>query len=457
MKQNLLYAFNNKDYEKFLKVFSEYQENDLDIIIMYIKVLIYYKDYNNALNYLNNNEKFFIDNNLVLLLAELYFECKCIDKAIDLFKNIKIKDGYSLYLLGKVYLYKGDIKRANEYLISASNITLDENLLSCINKELIKIKNYYKGSFIEIDYNYFKSNKSLEPGHIISVNSVNGENDPKKINRQYMIFRIEDLKIYMFGILSSNKGVYQLYKSKYPNAKGERYIGNNMFYTSIDNVVSVVDKVNDKDYINILRSIYETVYFNLSESQLRSMNIFFRDILGTINIYDVVCYADKVTKDKNYYLVLDILDEYYKLVEYDINNKTIIGNIPVYYKKSKFILNKYSLTIEEVNNLNIPIFNSDKILSSVKNKDELIHSIINYEDNKYIIVGYRQDEFLCVDYIHMKEFLMFSYINEKSYFSLEGYLTDEEATLLKLQIENYHSHNCNNPLNYLKKPKGKRK
>jgi len=272
-----------------------------------------------------------------------------------------------------------------------------------------------------------------------------------------MIFRIEDLKIYMFGILSSNKGVYQLYKSKYPNAKGERYIGNNMFYTSIDNVVSVVDKVNDKDYINILRSIYETVYFNLSESQLRSMNIFFRDILGTINIYDVVCYADKVTKDKNYYLVLDILDEYYKLVEYDINNKTIIGNIPVYYKKSKFILNKYSLTIEEVNNLNIPIFNSDKILSSVKNKDELIHSIINYEDNKYIIVGYRQDEFLCLDYIHMKEFLMFSYINEKSYFSLEGYLTEEEAILLKLQIEDYNSHNCNNPLKYLKKPKRKRK
>jgi len=157
MKQNLLYAFNNKNYENFLKVFSEYQENDLDIIIMYIKVLIYYKDYNKALNYLNNNENFFIDNNLVLLLAELYFECKCIDKAIDLFKNIKIKDGYSLYLLGKVYLYKGDIELANEYLISASNITLDENLLSCINKELIKIKNYYKGSFIEIDYNYFKS------------------------------------------------------------------------------------------------------------------------------------------------------------------------------------------------------------------------------------------------------------------------------------------------------------
>ena len=105
--------------------------------------------------------------------------------------------------------------------------------------------------------------------------------------------------------------------------------------------------------------------YKLSFYQQKEMNMFFKDILGKININDVVCYADKITKEQKYYLVLDILDNKYvqgTTAQLDQNNTYVAHTVKyndTYDTLSLFYYNTplYFWVICDFNNIQDPFEN----------------------------------------------------------------------------------------------------
>lgn len=323
-----------KDYDGYFKLFDEYIKSgygvDFGMIHVFINSLAKCRRFDEAYKLTQHVEKYSDKYNLYEELARLYYHCfkpKDAERMI-----LKVKDSIEdLNLLANIYLIQGKIEQARD--IIKRNIKINPN--DTKTKEINKIiNNYYDyGAFVEIDYDSFlELGNNLESGHIVYLKNNplslhNLDDDDKIKNRPYMIWKIVNSRIYIFPVTSrcKDKG-YKLYYQKYPNSIGDRSIKSNLCYTTLDNILTITDKVLEEDYRRIITSLYKCMYFGFDEKDKDAANYFLKDVIGIPNIHDIIEIASHDKKYYNFYFVIGINDIGYETVKINFDNCDIISD-----------------------------------------------------------------------------------------------------------------------------------
>ena len=365
MTEMLDNAFFNKKYEDYVKLMDEYLNEGykpgMRIYIQYINVLTNLKRYDEAYNLIKRLENTAKNEHLESSFARLLLYAYKPVEAEDLLRHKSDFSYTDYYLLAKIYVMQGQLDNAKRCAKIALNTAPEGSNTVGKSKELIKKinNNYFNNAYLECEYESFINNgNTLEPGHIVflkhKVDKMNGKEeltDSKSLYRPYMIWKIDNDKLYMFPVATKrdNELSYVLYSHDYPNNNTDRVVKDNLCVTTIDNVLSVQDKVKDEDYKNVLKSIYKTTYFTKHSDERDAKQMFMREIMGDAKVDNVILSIDPITKEKQSYFVKEVYEDGYLVLPYNHKDK-ILDNTPIIFKKSDpiihiFIVNEQELSI----------------------------------------------------------------------------------------------------------------
>lgn len=317
-------AYKNKDYDKYLRFVKE--DIRLNSIVEYetilceIKLLINIREYEKAHTIIKKLEKQIDKYDIAEDICRLYLRCfKPIDaERIYFSKKTQIKDKL---LLIEIYLLQGKIKEANQAIEKCLETPLtpyEQDKIRWLKKCIDNNTKY--GAFIEIEYSSFiKQGNKLQKGHIVFLKKspdTNKLNDPKKGNRPYMIWKIEGDKVYMFSVSTNcKKRDYKLLNQKYPNSLGDRVITDSLYQTTINNILSVKDKVLESDYHAILKNIFKNNYYY--PERATSKIKFMKEYVGEPQINDIIEYINPQTRELHHFLVIGKEKMGYIVIEVD--------------------------------------------------------------------------------------------------------------------------------------------
>ena len=350
----LYQAYREKNYKKFLELFNEYLEQgygvDIPIINTYVIALTKLRKYEEATRALKNVEKELIKDRLITPVVNSYIRCFKTEEAERVINTYGVEDLDPLVLV-ELYLLEGRLDDARlETKIIRKNYNLDKFQKDRLNKYEIMLYNHeYKNGSIETEYDSFvKNGNELKPGHIIFLKKK-PETDPRisedirAINRSYMIWKVEEEKLYLYPVTSVCKKGYKLLHQKYPNSMGDRVVKNNPCTCYKKDVLSVKDKVLVEDYPLVLKSIYDSLYFGYEEQ--RDINKkFIKCYLKKIEPFNVVETAqDKIHRT---YLVTGIKEDI-KAVEIDLEEQDIGDEVT--FDKDTLFYNVYELEEISIN------------------------------------------------------------------------------------------------------------
>lgn len=425
IKIKLSQAYRNKNYKTFFKLLDEYISYgygvDYDIIHYLVEVLINTNKVNQAYKILKSVENSNIPDEIYKDLCYLYCYCYKPIEAEEIYFKHNINDNL---LLIKIYLQQGKINEA--YRIINENTNLSENNKYKKYKKLIE--NHYKySSYIETEYNSFiKNGNSLEPGHIVFLNNlssnINISEDDKKLSRPYIIWKIEDNQVYIFPVSTKcDKKSYILYKQKYLNSSSDRVVKNNLCQTTIDNILSVKDKVLDEDYKIILESLSQSMYFKNKQS-LSNDKKFIDEYLDKPNKYDIIVFADKNTKKRLYYFIVDINNKEYKAIE--IYQNQILNKKIIKIKKDKQIYRIIKPNEEELKKL---LTNTSHIIKLQK----LSWTKIKVKNRQYIVYQESEDTCYCIDSLYSSSYICKEEIKKEDIDDILEPISSEEKTRIK--------------------------
>lgn len=450
-KSYLCYLYNNKEYNRFLKYFNQYLEQgygvDQSIIYFYVRSLIKIKNIDSAYKLLKSLEKYADKSDLYSFLAQLYLYCF---KPMDAERMISLKKSpiYDYGMLVKIYLLQGKIEKASEIVERFLKEMPNHRDVEKIKKYKKQIENHYKkGAYIETEYSCFINNGNiLEPGHIVFIknilkSSLANENDQKNSNRPYMIWKIEENKVYMFPVSSKCKeGRYKLFQTKYPNSIGDRIIKGVLCETTLDNILSVEDKVLEEDMEKILDNIFKFIYLISYRSEKKVSANFMKSHVGETKIYDIIEFVDPNSRNCTFYLVLDIISEGYKVIEIDFNNLKIIGKDFELFKKERLIYKIHKLENHDIENLlsQIPELVA---LKSLKGKK------ITSQKCKYIVVEELNNQYVCISAYYSPSYMVPTIIERDNIASIDGEVEEEELDYIIKLIEESQGHKVTNLLN----------
>ena len=444
-------AYNNKDYELFLILFNKYISLgygvNIYLVIMYLNSLIGLKYYDKAYDIIKKYEEkgHLYDKEL----KRLYLRCYKPEDVIRI--SIDKEDVLSYFYTIAAYMLMGNIEEAKKLIDEA--IKLDEGYkVEDFSKKIYNFE--YRNASLETEYNCFINNgNKLEEGHIIYLKrppkfNYNIINDEKAFNRPYMIWKIEDNKLYLFPLTSKCKdNFYKLYMQKYPNSKYDRGVKPNACITTKDNVLSVADKVLEEDYNNLLANIYYSIYFatlngntDFKYSNKEFINSYFKEI----EKYDVLEYVEN--DDRKFYLVLDFLSSKYKVVEIDFPNKKIIGLKEKTIYKDKLIYKVFILSEED------KYVYRGQLHNLYINNDKLEGKIVTINNISYIVVKEKEDFCLCVNCLYSDSYIDSMVVHKDDIECIIGEI-DEDT---KENIENLLAYNQINVAHRLKKANKKK-
>lgn len=317
------------DYHKYQEYINLFNENTTDIFAYgfitatnYISSLIHMNEYQEAYKALEELSNYAcIDSDYFNLAINYYYIGKP-DEAIHSLENINKPTPKKIYLLAKIYLLKGNIWESEQYINYLMHYYKDSRYIDRCLKLQRKISNYYKqGAFIEIEYNSFlKKGNHLEPGYIIYLKDTSklSENfimpsDKSNIKKPYLIIKIEDDTLYLAPI-TRNYGTYRccIYAKDYPNNNQDRYILNAFCTTKVTNILSICDKLREKDFEKGLKFITSSMYFSKNITPSSKKN-YYDHFIGQGLPGEVIAlsYDQTVRKVYYYYITESDNDNYY--------------------------------------------------------------------------------------------------------------------------------------------------
>lgn len=448
MDRDKVYSFyNNKQYDKFLDAFEEYLKNGYGIedtlIGCYIHALIATQKFDKAYKILKALEKDVEKFDSYEALAGLYVKCYKPKEAERLFtmKKTPIHDYLNLI---KIKLLEGEIKEAQEILNSWLKIETDPGMLKRLRSYEQIINNHLeKGAYIESEYECFKEKGNfLEPGHIVYLkNNPKSENrieDPKILKRPYMIWKIEEGIIYIFPVSTQEREkTYKLYKQKYPNSIGDRIIKYSLYYAKEEDILSVQDKVLDRDFEIILDNLYQASYFSTKESKKQN-KYFMQEYIGEIQKYDVIKEITQGTVIRNnYHLVLDVEEDHYRTIEIDYKNRKIIGVKSEKYSKKRLIYDVIKPNEEAKEEL-------IKGLSELVTSKSLVGKKVIANNVRYIVVEEDKENYLCIDEIYSPSYINVEAVNKDDIRTITGEVSEEELDKIKnlISLSGYNIKKC---------------
>ena len=431
-----------KDFKTFLEKFEKYLENGYGIedtlIGCYIHALITTKKYDKAYKILKSLEKNVKEFDSYEDLARLYVKCfkpKDAERMINS-KETPIKDYLNLI---KMNLLEGNVKEAEKILDARLKVETNPRYLKRLRSyERLIVNNQEKGAYIETEYECFKENgNKLEPGHIVylkdSPQSKIKWHDVKVIERPYMIWKIEENKIYIFPVSTKEqKNSYKLFSQKYPNSTSDRVIKYNLYYTTEDNILTVKDKLLDEDFKVVIDNLYYVTFFSTKKPNQPEYTM--QEFIGNIWKYDIIMDIEQgiITKPK-FYLVLDVNDTNYRVIEIDLKDKRVLGLKSQNFKKDKII---YDVVRINENDKNIFL----KQLSEQVALKTLIGKKVTTNNNRYIIVDEDKENYLCIDEMYSSSYINVEVVPKEEIKTITGETNEEELERIKVLIkENGHN------------------
>lgn len=284
--------FNDNMIECFTLGFS--------VIFKYAESLIQLHKFDEGYNLLNKLENHCRNDLDKIELAYDYFYCGKCEDALRVLSNVEVLLPKKIYLLAKIYLFKGEIYEAKQYIKYIFHYFPDSDYAKKCYYLMKNIKNNaFKGSFIETGYDYFiNSGGKIEPGYLVYIkdplkmdNKYIGK-DIKEYKRPYLIWRIDGDRVYMSPVTHAcNKYRYAMFLQDYPNSKFERYIINTYCITTMDNIYSVCDKLKDNELGRVIEYLQSGIYFNEIVDD-ESKKAFYDLVNGSACVGDIVVYSD---------------------------------------------------------------------------------------------------------------------------------------------------------------------
>lgn len=440
---NLYNIYYNKDFKTFLKEFEKYLEYGYGIedtlIGCYIHALIATKKFDKAYKILKQLEKYVKEYNSYEDLARLYVKCFKPKDAERLINSMEtpVKDYLTLI---KIKILEGKFKEALEIInICIKNETNPSNQKRLRSYERLIINHFEKGAYIETTYESFKERgNKLEPGHIVFLKNYPKSEirwqDTKVIDRPYMIWKIEEDKIYVFPVSTKDrKKAYKLFMQKYPNSLCDRTIKYSLYNITEEDIISVQDKVLDEDFKIIIENLYQASYFSTKASKTQN-RYFMQEFIGSVLKHDVIMdLASDNYKKMRYFLILDVEEDHYRVIEIDDDNKKIIGYKSEKYKKSRTIYDLMRLTQEEIDNYMSQLSEQVTIKTLVGKK-------ITSKGIKYIVVDEDKENYLCIDEIYSTSYINVEAVNKEEIETVYGEVSEEELDRIKsLLIEHQYN------------------
>ena len=434
MNRGILYdLIKNEIHDEFIEAFEQYikEGNPIEdtLIACYVYALVSIGKVDKAYNLLKNLEKFAEKTDSYEFLSELYVKCyktEDAERMIEL-KKTPIKDYLNLI---KIKLLEGNIKEAQAIINSRLKVETEESTLRMLRSYEQLIKNHLeKGAYIEIDYNYFKKNNTLEPGHIVFLKNMPESDyrneDEKALKRPYMIWKIEKDILYIFPVSTQDREKsYKLYIQKYPNSKCDRTVKYTLFQTTEDNVVTVQDKVLEEDFKIILTNLYQASCFADKISK-RQNQYFMQEYIGEIDKYDVIKEVVHGSVSGNsFHLVLDIEDDHYRTIQVDYKNKKVIGVKSVKYNKDRVIYDVIKPD-EETKQKLIEGLSELVTLKSLVGKKVVANNI------RYIIVDEDKENYFCIDEIYSPSYINIDTVKKSDVKTITGSVDEEELDRIK--------------------------
>lgn len=359
IKNDLKNSFYDNDMNKFFNLLEEYVSQgygiDYDMVHYIVLSYINIKKFDIAYSLLKNNEKV-INEKDAKDLCFLYCYCYKPSDAERIYISYNINN---IPLLIKIYLQLGKVEDAYQLINDNINKNLSNDDQRKIQKYKEIIENHQNyGSFIEIEYSSFiKNQNELQKGHIVFLKDIPTISnyvyqDSKKTDRPYMIWKIEGNDLYVFPVkVKSDKKSYILYQQKYKNFNNDRIIGDNLYHTTIDKILSIKDKVLDEDFERILKSLFKNSYFGSTEEEIDNNRKFLQEYIGEVKPYDIIEYVDRNTKEESYYLVLDKNDKEYQIIKIDLVNKQISDNNVILIDNKKIVYRKIKPSLNIIKEL----------------------------------------------------------------------------------------------------------
>lgn len=366
--------FNDNEYKKAMNAIDVYlNEKDLGvydwILDTYIKCQIKLGLFNEAEKNLEIMIKLFPKFYSPLELATKYAECGKTDKLINCLLNNKFSS-IDFFRLAKTCFYQNNHKEAEELFNVFLYRSDDEKSRETARQYLKKIAKYNsdKDVFVETSYAHFKSlGQSLTPGHVIYVDRLREKyeenvlnDDPLKLKRPYMIWKIVDETIYAFPVASVKKSGndnYLLYHQNYSCCNFDRKLKDRLVCLEKKDVKSIIDKLNPRDYKIIIENMYYSTCF-CKEPLKKEIKIFMETFARTIRAeqYDIMRLYDYNSQSAKFFFILDFdsKNEIYKVIEvnkldresFELKNSEILE-----MKKGTPILNVYNSTPKQQKDL----------------------------------------------------------------------------------------------------------
>ena len=403
--------YKNNNFKKVIKELEKYMlipKNGIydELLDMYIKSLIRMGLYKEALIYIDFMQKYFPNFYNQYTLARYYANCSENEKLEDILRNnqFTIEEYYSL---ASICFYNG-------------NVTLAKNIFEKLNrldndKMKYRIKDYLEKislferkkdtAFQRQSYSYFMNcGHKLEPGHIIYVSKLRldykenlANDDPKRNERPYMIWKIEGDLLYAFPVTTqSNKYQYTFYSQTYAGQHPDRTLKDRLAVIRKCDITVVDDKINEKDFKEAILFMYRSTFFSCKGEYPLSIKYFMDESLRNMraNIGDVIIVNDFYTHKKIFYFVSDIdeLREKYKVFEIDYSFKPVGDNLQLgYIDLNMPILDTFPFYEEDI---------KERLLNLRPNafaKDNMIGLAFDYGNRKLEILEETEESYICMN------------------------------------------------------------
>lgn len=435
--KEILREFNYGNYCEVIKLFKIYTYNknsfiDDHILYVYTNSLInlgfYYEAINNLkiLCQMNNSYKNKFN------LAICYSKVNDYDNSIKLFHELLNEDptNYRIYYyIAKIHMLNGNYKTAKEILMNKA-FYFDESTKDDAHKMLISIdKHLIYGTSIQTNYDVFKENgNQLSNGHIVELKDYSNYHDSVEY------FEINNGKSYL--IWRNNKNIYGfLINSINTNNLTLENITNSFIKINEKDISSVIDKIDDEKYNQLLKDIYNKIFYAGSNEEKSKYAPFIQGMKNDFDISegDVIAFRS-INNEYIYYFITRInTDNNYKAFQVSTNNEFIFdlkSKNPITIKKDRNMFKVIKIDNMEKRKLYSQIPECYTI-------DTLEGKIVKLDTQEMIILIKNNNEYICIDRIFSNSFMNISIIPEDSYLTIIDTLEkDEYLSILKLFYQN---------------------
>lgn len=412
---NIITSYQNKNYKNTLNQIEEYiSKYDIisdKLLDVYYNTLYKLRMYNEALNILNIIKDKYSYYFKPIHLLKQYIKLETEENLITIYEEYKDlltaeekRSLSSFAFLCEKHLFAE--KTLLEYMKDTNNEESEKD-----NKKLNRIRKYLESKEShEILYDRFIMNgNELKSGYVINANvneyqNINND-DPKKSDRPYLVWRKIGNKIYALKLTSKVKTKVQesiLREENYDFIRENSEVKDNIIEINEEDIRTVNGRITKEDYKNVIKGVYISYSFKYgtqSKGDIMFIDYYNQNLLN-IKENSVMKLYNKETKECTYYFVLSVEED----TELEEENKLkCINCIELSYENNEYNLKNNKIISLKLKKPILSVFSVDKKLAQklrdkALEKTDLIGKTVKTKDNKVLdVLRKEKGYYICID------------------------------------------------------------